>query len=1247
MNRFISWSRSFSTQPHRWGSLIVISIACCVLLGWIFTNIFFTSILPTLRPTNPMLAVGLGLAAWSLFLTERPSSSALIFSGRRVSAIGFACVVVVIGALRLIGYYAGCNLCVDQLLFPEQLATISGNLSGRMGLSAAFNLILCGLALVLVNFNLVRAYRLIHLWLIIVILMSILALVGYIYQIRTFVGINLYVMMALQAASMFIILAIGVLALFPQKGLIGLLLSNNLGGRLSRSLLPTALLVPLVVGYLCLELKQYVHLDRQLGVGLVVVCIMFSFSFIIYIAARVLNRIDSQRKKALKDLLEQQKFLSAISTTTPDSILVYDLPKERVIYCNKETEILFGYPIKEMKMSADSDWFTHLVHPDDKQRLAAFFALLPQMADEELNETEFRIKYPSGQEKWLCNRVAVFARDDQGKVAQLITWEHDITSQKNNELRINQLLKEAQELNDTLLIREEEARQALSEALVLNEKLKESETNFAEAQIITQLGSWYFDRDHAILKWSDQLYRNYDLVPQQQAPSLDLFLTIVHPEDQTNVKHLIEHLEQYSQPYSSEIRLIWNSGEERTARMIINYQLDENQTVKTVFGTVQDITELKKVQQQVQDLLKETQTANEELAASEEALRETLDQTLELNCKLEESQLELDEAHKIAHLGRWSSDIAKRRLSYSDEMYRLFDISHDPAHLNADNFLTDRIHPDDREKGGKAIADAITEAKPFEMEIRLLTGNQETRWGYIICKPMVDETGKVVRLIGTTMDITERKLAEIALRESEDRYRKLVELLPDAILITNEGAITYTNPAAIKMFGGYTAEDLIGRMLKDHLRNNFKQLIHDLGDTDLTEEPVSFSTDILTRLDGSNIDAEVDTAPLLINSEKGSLILIRDVTERRKAEKALLDSEQFYKAIFRNSSDFIQTVNAQGEVIYQSPAFYRLTGYYPDERKGHNVLEIVHPDDHEEALKFLALLLEKPGISLSLEVRILHKNGIWRWIESTATNLLQKSAVRAVVMNNRDITERKLAEEQLKQQNEELKKINAELDRFVYRASHDLRAPLASLLGLISITRQELDSTQVIHYLMLMEKSVSKLDTFIQNIITYSRNARLTIDSTLIDFEALITDTFEDMKYLNRSEGIEKRVHLELKSDFFSDNFRIKIIFNNIISNAIRYSNPGTSSFIAIRIVATQEQATIEFEDNGLGIPPESIDKIFDMFYRASESNVGSGLGLYIVKEVAEALKGTIEVESQLGLGTLFRFVLPNFKNTE
>jgi signal transduction histidine kinase/ligand-binding sensor domain-containing protein len=233
----------------------------------------------------------------------------------------------------------------------------------------------------------------------------------------------------------------------------------------------------------------------------------------------------------------------------------------------------------------------------------------------------------------------------------------------------------------------------------------------------------------------------------------------------------------------------------------------------------------------------------------------------------------------------------------------------------------------------------------------------------------------------------------------------------------------------------------------------------------------------------------------------------------------------------------------------------------------------------------------------------------------------------------------------IESRNRELQKVNSELDKFVYSASHDLRAPLASVLGLVNIARLDKADANRENYLSLIEKSIKKLDGFISDIINFSRNARLEVTQSEIDFEMLINEIMDDLKYLDDNNRVSRRVSSVGTGRFYSDPIRLKIILSNLISNAFKYHNPESKNpFIEVKIKYSGESAHIKITDNGVGIASKHIENIFKMFYRANEASNGSGIGLYIVKETIDKLNGKIEVRSTLNEGTEFEMVLPSAK---
>ena len=227
----------------------------------------------------------------------------------------------------------------------------------------------------------------------------------------------------------------------------------------------------------------------------------------------------------------------------------------------------------------------------------------------------------------------------------------------------------------------------------------------------------------------------------------------------------------------------------------------------------------------------------------------------------------------------------------------------------------------------------------------------------------------------------------------------------------------------------------------------------------------------------------------------------------------------------------------------------------------------------------------------------------------------------------KDITERNVA----------LAKINTELDRFVYSASHDLRAPLASTMGLVIIARMESSEASKNRYLGLIEDCVYKMDHFINDIIEFSRNKNQEVSVEQFNIRDLVSEIFDNLKYLDHAETIIREIEVIGHEDVLSDKLRFKIILGNLIANAVTYSkNSDRQPFVKVKIENSINSILIEVIDNGIGIADEHKSKIFNMFYRANQKSKGSGLGLYIVMEALNMLGGKIDVNSELGKGTTF-----------
>lgn len=252
-------------------------------------------------------------------------------------------------------------------------------------------------------------------------------------------------------------------------------------------------------------------------------------------------------------------------------------------------------------------------------------------------------------------------------------------------------------------------------------------------------------------------------------------------------------------------------------------------------------------------------------------------------------------------------------------------------------------------------------------------------------------------------------------------------------------------------------------------------------------------------------------------------------------------------------------------------------------------------------------------------------------------NVIDNNQTQEFLMNSKEI---------LQAQNEELIKTNRELDHLVYSISHDLRAPIATALGLIELAKIEDDPEKLAEYETLKEACLKRLDNFIFEIINYLKNNRLDLHVEKVDISEEIDFVLDMNASYDQRFVISKKSNIDRA--FYTDKNRLRIILNNLISNAVKYCRTDDETKkITVRSSLVEKELTICVEDNGVGIYPQHIEKIFGMFFKSSEKSKGSGLGLYIASEALKKINGRIEVISQRGIGTKFTIYLPELPYEE
>jgi PAS domain S-box-containing protein len=454
-------------------------------------------------------------------------------------------------------------------------------------------------------------------------------------------------------------------------------------------------------------------------------------------------------------------------------------------------------------------------------------------------------------------------------------------------------------------------------------------------------------------------------------------------------------------------------------------------------------------------------------------------------------------------------------------------------------------------------------------------------------------------------DITERKKAEKALSESEKKYRKIVEMSQEGIwLIDDKQKTNFVNKKMSEILE-YSPEEMLGKEIRFFMDEEGKKIAYDLIQKKVKGESNPRQYKYISK-SGKEIWANVVKNPFIdpTGIYKGSMAMVTDITERKKNKEKL---EQLNEELaFQND----EKENRAAELIIANKELA-----FQNDEKEHRAAELII------ANKELAFQNDEK--------------------ENRAAELI--IANKELAFQN-DEKENRAAE--LITTNTELLKTNTELDRFVYSVSHDLRSPLTSILGLISFIEEESLEYDTLEHIKMIKNSVNRLDEFIKNILSYSRNNRTGLDIVQISLQKTTTEIVNSLSSMKEADGIHFEIDINENYPFFTDQLRLNTLLENLISNAIKYHKTDQKdSFIKIRGHTYKEKLVLSITDNGIGIAHEHHDKIFDMFFRLSGKKNGSGIGLYIVKDTVQILKGTIKVLSEVGKGSTFNITLKNLKS--
>jgi len=670
------------------------------------------------------------------------------------------------------------------------------------------------------------------------------------------------------------------------------------------------------------------------------------------------------------------------------------------------------------------------------------------------------------------------------------------------------------------------------------------------------------------------------------------------------------------------------NGRELYNSTSLNPVRDSRGRVTAVAGIVRDITERKKIE--------------EELSESEEKFRDLYE-----GIRDPISIFVGREGHLIDY-----NKAFKRLFGYTDEELK-------------DKTLLDLTYPDDRALVMEKYRTTYPEEQlPLIYEIRGVNKKGEA----ISLETTVSTYKKKGRVIGIEVilrDITQRKRMEEELRESEERFRDLYEGIHDpvAIYVGKEGRLVDYN-SAYKKLSGFTDEELKYKTFLELTHPDDRAKVLEKYRTDYSEDkfPIIFEVRGINKNGGTDY-LEASVSPY---KRKGKVIGVevinRDITERKRMEEELRESEQKLRDLYESIPDGVAVyVGKEGRLLECNKAFKKHYGYTDEELKDKGFLDFIAPEDHAVLLKEYRTDYPEEKLPFKFETRAIDKKGEIFPIEISVGPYKKKGRIIGVNVVHRDITERKAMESKLREYADHLeemveertKELNESQERLVKSerlaaighlaamVGHDLRNPLTGIKGAAYYLKTKLGSKIDVtarEMLEVIEKDVEYSDKIIGDLLEYSREIRLELTETTT--KSILKDALSLIKV---PESVQILELTENEPEIKIDNDKMKRVFVNIIRNAIDAMSEGGR--LKIKSGETNGNLEISFADSGVGMSKETMEKLWTPLFTTKAK--GIGLGLSICKRIVEAHGGKISVESEIGKGTTITIAIPVKPKTE
>jgi len=754
-------------------------------------------------------------------------------------------------------------------------------------------------------------------------------------------------------------------------------------------------------------------------------------------------------------------------------------------------------------------------------------------------------------------------------------------------------------------------------------KLIDINKKLQTAQQIAHLGYWEVDLVTENLYWSDEVYKIWGVTSLNFEASSTNFFNSIHPDDKLSFDLHQKAALAGECKLDIEHRILLPNNTVKYVHELGELIYSEEGNPIRLEGTVQDITERK--------------VAEEKLQLNQQQLNLIYNATTSIIFLIE---VEADGRFKFISMNKAGLEA----IGFTEEQI-----------LN--QYVEDVIPPSSSPLVLSKYKEAVETNKTvvWEEETWYATG---VKTGIVSVTPVCDENGRCIRLVGSVNDITERKLAEFKMYESEEKRSLIMNAALDAIICINtKGHITFWNPQAEKTFG-WTEEEAMGQELTDVIIPAAFHASHTAG---MKKYLASGHGPMLNKLlqlnavnsQGVEFPIELTILPIMQGSEEFFCAFIRDITERKNAEESSRISNERYDLVAKATNDAIWDWDLNtGKVFRTGNGLKTLFGYDTAQASlnNHFWIDKVHPDDRDSMLSKRNDILEDVSKNLwEDEYRFLKADGHYAFVYDKGLVIRNAAGVAfRMIGSTQDITHLKETEVLLQKLNEnlekrarELQESNLELERFAYVASHDLQEPLRMVSSFLQLFEKKykgnLDSTAD-QYIQFAVDGAFRMKKLIQDLLEYSRAGSIKEIEGVTDMNevvkevlAVFSERIEEQEAIVTTGPMPVLIHTR-KTQLFQ-------LMQNLVGNALKFHSTE-KPFIQISAQENETHWIFTVQDNGIGFDKKYAEKIFVIFQRLHSKDAfsGTGIGLSICKKIAERHNGSIWVESETGKGTTFFF---------